>query len=49
MLASATSMKSLAPTDQGLLDRRIFVDADIYQQELGQIFARSWLYLGHES
>ena len=35
--------------DEGLIDRRIFFDEGIYQQELEQIFARCWLYLCHES
>ena len=35
--------------DQGLISREIFVNDDIYQQELEQVFARSWLFVGHES
>src|SRR5712692_11926178 len=34
---------------QWLVSPRIFVDRDIYQRELATIFARCWLYLGHES
>lgn len=33
----------------GLISREIFVNDAIYQQELEQIFARSWLFMGHES
>ncbi|MSQ32149.1 MAG: aromatic ring-hydroxylating dioxygenase subunit alpha [Dehalococcoidia bacterium] len=44
-----TTMASMARADKGLLDRRIFVDPDIYKQELEQVFGRCWLYLGHES
>src|SRR5258708_21321028 len=29
--------------------RRIFIEPEIYQQELTQIFARCWLYLCHDS
>jgi len=36
-------------TDTGTIDRNIFYNDEIYQQELEQIFARSWLFLGHES
>ncbi len=34
---------------KGRVDRRIFGDQDIYQQELEQIFGRCWLFVGHES
>ena len=34
---------------RGLVNRKIFVDEDIYARELDQIFARCWLYLAHES
>jgi len=39
----------LVDKDGGLVSPRIFVDRDIYQRELTTIFARCWLYLGHES
>ena len=45
----ATDVKSLVDTDSGLINRRIFSDPDIYQQELEQIFARCWLFLCHET
>ncbi|HET6523090.1 aromatic ring-hydroxylating dioxygenase subunit alpha [Sphingopyxis sp.] len=35
--------------EKGTVSRRIFSDAEIYATELKQIFARAWLYLGHES
>ena len=36
-------------TKQGLLDRQVFVSQDIYEQELERVFARCWLFLGHET
>lgn len=35
--------------EKGTLDRRIFVDEEIYQQELEQIFGRAWLNISHDS
>lgn len=31
------------------VDRRVFVDEDVYHAELRQIFGRAWLFLAHES
>ena len=42
-------LKGLVDTDNGLISRRIFIEPDIYQQELEKIFARCWLFLCHES
>ncbi|MSQ32774.1 MAG: aromatic ring-hydroxylating dioxygenase subunit alpha [Dehalococcoidia bacterium] len=45
----STKFGSLVDRDKWILDRKMFVDEDIYQQELEQIFGRCWLFLGHES
>ena len=45
----ATDVSSLVSTKEGMLSRRIFIEDEIYQQELEQIFARCWLFLCHES
>ena len=33
---------------QGIIDRRIFSDEDLYRQELDRVFGKSWLFLAHE-
>ena len=43
------SMERFVDLKQGLVSRRIFFDQDIYRAELERIFARCWLFLGHES
>jgi phenylpropionate dioxygenase-like ring-hydroxylating dioxygenase large terminal subunit len=39
----------LVDAEKGLISRRIFIEPDIYQRELEQIFARCWLFLCHAS
>ncbi|MBT3334343.1 MAG: Rieske 2Fe-2S domain-containing protein, partial [Rhodospirillaceae bacterium] len=39
----------LVNLSQGLISRDIFTAQDIYDDELERIFARSWLFVGHES
>jgi phenylpropionate dioxygenase-like ring-hydroxylating dioxygenase large terminal subunit len=38
----------LVDAEHGLVSRRIFIEPEIYEQELAQIFARCWLFLCHE-
>jgi 3-phenylpropionate/trans-cinnamate dioxygenase alpha subunit len=42
-------VKRLVDLDKGLVSRRIFVEQEIYEQELERIFARCWLFIAHES
>ena len=41
--------QDLVDAENGLVSRRIYIEPEIYQMELERIFARCWLYLGHES
>ncbi len=43
------SLRSLVDLDHGLISREVFVNEEIYQREQEQIFARAWLFIGHES
>ncbi len=42
-------IRGLVDAEQGLVSRRIFIEQEIYEQELEQLFARCWLFLCHES
>ena len=44
-----TDVNGLVDVDHGVVSRRIFIDQEIYQQELEKIFARCWLFLCHDS
>ena len=36
-------------TSRGRINRGIFTSQAIYEDELERVFARSWLFVGHES
>src|SRR5262245_37876631 len=42
-------LRSLFDIERGLVSREVYVNEEIYQMELEQIFSRCWLFLGHES
>jgi phenylpropionate dioxygenase-like ring-hydroxylating dioxygenase large terminal subunit len=43
------SYASLADSAEGTISRRIFIEREIYDAEMRQIFARCWLFLCHDS
>jgi phenylpropionate dioxygenase-like ring-hydroxylating dioxygenase large terminal subunit len=45
----ATDRKSWYDAEQGILDRSIFSDEEVYRRELTHIFARAWNFICHES
>ena len=47
--AKYSTISGLVDADNGIISREIFVNEGIYQQELEQVFARAWLFVGHES
>ena len=48
-VAKSTLTSGLVDTNKGIISREIFVNEQIYQQELEQVFARAWLFVGHDS
>ena len=49
MTAIDRAMQKLVDNGGGTVSREIFCNQDIYDQEMEQVFKRSWLFVGHES
>ncbi len=45
----ASEIERLVNIEEGLVDRRIFSDQELYELELERIFARSWNFMCHET
>ena len=45
----ATPKYTIIDPATGKLDRRIFSDQAIYDDEMAKVFGRAWLMIGHES
>ncbi len=43
------SAHALVDTQLGEISRELFVNQDLYREEQERVFARAWLYVGHES
>ena len=48
-IARDSALGELVDLRNGTISREVFVNRDIYQQEQEQVFARSWLFVGHAS
>jgi phenylpropionate dioxygenase-like ring-hydroxylating dioxygenase large terminal subunit len=44
-----SALRKLIDLDNGLVSREIYVNEEIHRQELEKVFARAWLFVGHES
>jgi phenylpropionate dioxygenase-like ring-hydroxylating dioxygenase large terminal subunit len=49
MLVNEDNVEDLVSVERGEIDRRIFSDDEIFEQEMELIFGRAWLFLCHES
>ena len=49
LIQKTMGFNHLVDIKEGWVDRRIFCEQDIYEQELYRIFARSWLFVAHDS
>ncbi len=48
-IAPLPMLDRLMDVNEGWVDRHVFSDQQIYEQELYRIFARCWLFVAHES
>ena len=48
-MSTLSERAPLIDTRKGWIDRQIYTDPEIYAREMENVFARCWLYLGHES
>src|SRR6202034_3136179 len=49
MTTNLTQMDDMVSIERGEINRRIFSDPEIFEQEMEHIFGRAWLFLCHES
>ena len=40
---------NVVDAEKGVLDRRVFVDQKVYEDELEKVFGRAWLMVAHKS
>jgi PAH dioxygenase large subunit len=49
MSVHANGIAASVRTDEGVVPTRIFIDEDVYEEELRRVFPRSWLFVGHDT
>ena len=48
-LSTGERLEDIVRPDEGLISRRIFSDAEVFELEQKRIFAKGWFYVGHET
>ena len=48
-MAVGDRVENLVDVKNGFISRELFVDGDVYREELDKVFTRAWLFVGHES
>src|SRR6202453_2323473 len=48
-MTTTLPIDQMIDTDRGTISRDIFVSPQFYRDELEKLFARAWLFVGHES
>src|SRR3984893_10726149 len=49
MTSDADALSAKVQWENGLISPEIFIDEEIYRQELKMLFGRAWLFLAHDS
>lgn len=49
VVAPSDPVAGLVDLQRGFINNRVFADEDVYRLELERVFARSWLFVGHET
>lgn len=48
-MATLLDIDQLVQSERGLISRELFVNEDLFQEELKKVFTRAWLFVGHDS
>ncbi len=48
-MATSLEVDQLVQSERGLISRELFVNEDLFREELQKVFTRAWLFVGHES
>mgnify|MGYP001245030586 FL=1 len=49
MIRREIDISGLADAENGVVSRELFVNSDIFDQQMENVFTRGWLLVGHES